>query len=272
MAVEKQKILEEVDFSCFIKFNEEVSGFFLNNGIILKAKTEKSLGDNNLKDVADNGAGWLKDFQLVTEKRAFYKSINQKSDLTNWVDEIIEKINDLKDDFDNFLQQNEASLDDLMTKKIQHFISLILKFRKPLRIQTKDLGKIIEECNDIDEMQYKIAAKYASFFREKFFEPIVEPIYEGMKENPQDTYRWMIKTINNFIAFLGIQTVVLNAGDAMDFDKYEPTEDSAKNITHDVALKDRVKEIVCYAYVFKEGKEDFPIMPGKALVWAYRKE
>lgn len=272
MLNKEQEALEGVNFDNLRKFNEKIRDFFLNQGIMLKETRVKALEDNRQKADSDNVLGWLRDFQVDTEKTAFYLSINKKSDLEDWMTQIINKLNVLKDEFDNFLQQNEASLDDVMIKKIQHFISLILKVRKPLRIKNMNLSKEIEECNDIDDMQYKIAAQYASFLRERFFEPVVEPIYEGMKEKPQDTYRWMIKTINNFIASLGIKTVVLQAGDKIDIEKYEPTEESANNITHDEALKEIVKEVVCYAYVFKGEEEDFPIMPGKALVWAYRKE
>lgn len=263
--------LELVDFEAMAKLNDEMDKFCLNKGIAVALKKNDLISSDSTGPVENTAdSSWLKDFEFQAERPAFYLSIDSQEDIQKWVDEIQNSLGKLVLDSRKYSEENKSFFSQNMLKKFQHFIGTMIKCRKRFMNSYK---KVLEEdCDTIDELRQQTAKVFSSILKDYFFSTIVEPVYMGMAENQQNVYRYLINKINPFLSGLGIEPIILHPGDEMNYELYEPTEDSAKNITHDENLKDRVKEVSCYAYAFKGNDKVYPIMNGKASVWAYRKE
>ena len=267
-----KNVLPAVDFEGIAGLNKKLDEFFLDKGIAVSIKptaVDRINPDEKSTDIVDSDC--LRYFAFQTNNLVFYLNINKIEDIKKWESEIQKALNELIVNSNDYLAKNPSFFEANMLKKFQYFIRNMIKCRQRFKNFTKKISGDLKECNSIEEVRQQVVKAVASILKDGFFNPIVEPLYMGMSDNPQNVYRWLIKEINRFLSVLGIETIVLHAGDVMDFDQYEPTEDSAKNITHDEMLKNRVRKIIYYAYAFKEHDKIYPIMPGKASVWVYRK-
>ncbi len=253
----------------------QIKNFFMSKGIVMTKKFGGAKSQQNQSSPADY-ALWIKSFIIQTNESAFYLSINSPDDVAATRADLEKRLTDLQGKLKTFLQNN-SDLDKNLLGKIQTLangnLSKAIKAAQfGLR---KDLESRVKECNSVDDLQDIASRLYGEFLKKEFLERIIVPLYEGLRQNPKEfAYLWTLQEVNNFLADLGVMTVDISVGDFYDEKKpYEPSEESRSAITTDAADKDKIREILRYAYAFQEdkGAENSVIMPGKVIVAVYQK-
>ena len=133
-------------------------------------------------------------------------------------------------------------------------------------------------ANTMEDLYIALRRRYANFVKAELLERIMFPLYDGLRESPNETaYIWTVRQVNEMFADLGIMTVPVKVGDIYDDNlPYIPSEESQdeKYQTNDNSEKDKICEILRYAYTFKDDAagESQRINDGSVIVKVYRPE
>ena len=252
----------------------QIKNFFMSKGIVMTKKFGGAKSQQNQSSPADY-ALWIKPFIIQTNEPAFYLDIDSPDDVAATRADLEKRLTDLQGKIKTFLQNNN-DLDENLLSKIQTLANANLsRAIKATQFGLKNkLASDVKKCNSVNDLQDIASRRYREFFEKEFLERIIVPLYEGLRQNPKETaYLWILQEVNNFLADLGVMTVDISIGDFYDEKKpYEPSEESRSAITTDAADKDKIREVLRYAYAFQEdkGAENSVIMLGKVIVAVYQ--
>ena len=197
--------------------------------------------------------GWLKPFRIQQnlQKKAFYLQINSPDDVKVWNKVAIDKIEELHTNLGKLIGNNDSILDADAKDKVKKLKSNVIRLKKALNVKAKSMTK---ECASVDDLREHARDAYISLFKGKLIEPILEPIYGGMRQKRSQVYPLILKYINDFMADFGVVTFEVHAGQVNDYEHnpYIPEEPTETEDTQDLSLKDVIKSVNTYAYVFYE--------------------
>ena len=246
----------------------KLENFYIDNGLAVPVSPSEFANSETTKNISS----YLDGFIIPQDKKAFYLGINSKSDIEDKYNYLYSKIEDLKNDIDDYSINNKESLSEDMYGKIKKFKMAVEKVLSPLQSRHKKLLRACDnECNSIDEMQERAGDTYESLLKEKLFPMVVPPLYEGLRNSNDSSYKWLLKKMNSFFSEIGIYTVPLNVGNILsdeDIVCYQlQTKNDESDVTSDATLNCAVREIEYYAYRLSEDGEPRIVMEGKVNLW-----
>lgn len=274
----KDVALEPKTFSELEALTDEIEKFFSYSGIIT-GYTASVVGNMDNLDHQDSqniiSDGWLKPFRIPrdSQKKAFYLQINSPDDVKGWNKVAIDKIEKLHTRLGQLIENNDSMLDADAKDKVKKLKLNVIRLKKALNVKAKSMTK---ECASVDDLREHARYAYSNLLKGKLIEPILEPIYEGMRQKQSQAYLLILRYINDFMADFGVVTFEVHAGQVNDYENnpYKPEEPTEAETTQNPSLKDVIKSVNTYAYVFYE-EDDWQKCPciseGSITLWRYKK-
>ncbi len=253
----------------------ELQQFFRKLGIIMPRRVDTK--ENSAEDVQKSQ--WIKHFIIPTDEKAFYLQIDSPDDIKELNHKLADSLQSLQKSLKDFQNKNE-NLEESLRKKIQSFISILSNAIKKLTrgaLKT-ELKKASETCNAVKQLREESGRLYAKFIKDDLLDNIMYPSYEGLRHDPnEEVYLFVVETMNQFLANLGVMTIQVNEGDRLNDDlPYKISEETKAEQykTTNEQEQDIIKAVLRYAYVFQENKggDNRQIADGEVIVMVFEPE
>lgn len=233
--------------------NKDVSKLCEENGIIIPFSSNSGVNNSDTTEIENL---MEKYFFIPKENDPIYTGIQNIDDVNKCIKNIEEYTIDLIEKMNKFLDDNESECDEESVRSIDLIINLINKYS----IRIKRLNKL---QFDIDNIEKEFCQNLIGIIKNNFIETIIPSIIVGIKSNNRQPYIITIQYINKYLSNLGIYTYELKENEKMNYDLAKLDEESANNITNNKELKDIIKRINRYPYMF----DNYLIVEGEASVW-----
>lgn len=207
--------------------------------------------------------GFIEAFFIEEGADAIFSACNGFDDLEGILDLFESRLNELLDGMDALLDKN-ADLDDESKKSLESYASAIDKCINVYVIQRRKRMAKFKELNSVAEIRDELRQLFTEIVANYIIAVLFDALYERIKNNSGTVYEMVVREVNEFLSQNGIYTKRVNAGDAIDPEYMEPTNDSSENYTDDYQKFDKIDEIRRYPYMFKGG---YKIVDGYARIW-----
>lgn len=258
-----------LDFLIIKEYNKNLQDFFTRLGITVYKNFKKNEleSDTALEETTKERQS-IRFFEVKTKDQPIYRKLTSKGMLKEIFEEVIFHKENLLEKLVSMLDENQLTLDEGVKEQIGMHIRNLDRFGKTFESRVKKLD--IDSVVDVGEMQYKLYKFLSDIIKDYYISRIIPSLFEAMKVDKSNTFRIILGHVNQFLSELGIKTHVILEGELMKYELYEPTLDSSEQITEDINLKDKIKNMEQFAYIFNEEDEEaYIVSTGKARVWRY---
>ncbi|MBI5999347.1 hypothetical protein P5F43_15500 [Clostridium perfringens] len=230
---------------------------FKENGVVIRITRSKENIKSDLINIIDLFS-INKEFEPIYTHIVDLNSLEDvNNELKNNVRELREKIKNIIDNLNGFLNENAKVSANAIFKSLANFEKVLTK-------QISKVGKNPDET--LEEVRIDYKNKFRKILSERLIKNIISAIYEGLKNDnigndEYEFYKNTLECINNFMSLCGVYTLIINVNEEVDFDFTEviDTVESDNYIS-----EGRIKSIKMYPYAFND--EEI-ICDGQVIVW-----
>lgn len=204
-------------------------------------------------------------FYIEKAAEPIYNECNGYDDLNGILSLFEERLNDLLDSLDDLLDNNR-DMDDETKKSLDSYANAIEKCMNVYGTQKRKRAAKFKELPTVEELREELQRLFSEII-DKYIIVLFDALYERIHNGAGPVYELVVSEINTFLSVNGVYTLNVSAGDRLDPEYMEPTQDSAENFTEDFNKFETIDEIRRYPYVFAD---DVKIVDGLARIWRRR--
>lgn len=243
-----------------VELLEEVRGFFQGKHKMIGIEWISEKKKNNNENDVNAGA---KLFVIKKGNQPLYESCNGLEDVERILDQFGAGLNALADDM-YALVDNNQDLDKESKNSLESYAGAVDKGVTVFKNQRRRRGAKFKELSTVDDLKEELKHFMSEIIGNYVIIVLVDALYGRIKNHAGEIYMLAVNEINKFLAVNGVYTMEISAGDLIDPEYVEPTQDSIDNVTDDFNKFDIIEEVRRHPYLFTDGTK---ILDGSAKIW-----